>query len=193
MDEAELLMRTIEQAPADATILEIGSFQGRSTLFGLAAAGPGQLWISVDSFRTAAAHAGHSYRGLVEHVGDSRHLVLPMTLGQAYPHLRMYRIDVAFIDGDHSYLGVTQDLALAIDLGHVGTALLCHDVCDLFPGVVSAVGSLVSSGVLRSCEQVGSLLATEIASRPRWLTRPEADRGDLLPERHRSPTALASG
>lgn len=47
--------------------------------------------------------------------------------------------DVVFIDGDHSYIGVTRDIGLAIPSTKPGGLILMHDVlASQFPGVRQA-------------------------------------------------------
>src|ERR1700691_3295238 len=171
-DEADFLMDAVGSAPDDAAILEVGSYKGRSTLFLLAAMRTEQRLFSVDSFRTAASYAGHSYSSLIGHVNDPRHHVLPMTLSDARRHLKPLTFDVVFIDGDHSFLGASQDLALSLELSRAGTMLLCHDVTELFPGVQAATQALVSMAVLKESGQVSSLVAYRVTGRPSWLTDP---------------------
>ena len=167
-------------APHDAAMLENGAYYGRSTLFALAALKPDQSWIIVGSFRTAAAYAGHSYHKLRHHTSDRRISILPMTLLQAYPHLYGMPLSVVFIDGDHSFLGVTQDAALSIGLANVGAAVLCHDVNELFPGVMLAMTMLSDVGVLHEEERVGSLVRYRLQEKPRWLLDPAVYRGGQL-------------
>lgn len=179
-EEAQLLMRAISQVSSKAKMLEIGSYYGRSTLFALAALNSEQRWVVVDSFRSAAAYSGHSFWKLHNHVADSRIIILPMTLARAYRHLYGESFDLVFIDGDHSFLGVTQDIALSIALAAPGATLLCHDVCELFPGVVAAVEALQRANVLKQEECVGTLVRFRICDRPRWLIDPAVFRGDQL-------------
>jgi predicted O-methyltransferase YrrM len=182
-EEADFLMDTVTSAPDGASILEVGSYKGRSTLFLLAAMRPGQRLFSVDSFRTAASYAGHSYSSLLTHVNDPRHHLLPMTLREARPHLQAIPFDVVFIDGDHSFVGASQDLALSVELARAGATILCHDVTDLFPGVQAATQALVSMAVLKESGRVSSLVAYSVTGRPSWLTDPAVYRDAELPGR----------
>jgi predicted O-methyltransferase YrrM len=181
-DEADFLMDVVTSAPADAAILEVGSYKGRSTLFLLAAMGPGQRLFSVDSFRVAAAYAGHSYSSLITHIVDPRHHLLPMTLLEARSHLRGISFDIVFIDADHSYLGASQDLALSVELSRVGASVLCHDVTECFPGVQAATQAFVSMAVLTELGRVSSLVAYRVMGRPSWLTDPAVYRDCELPD-----------
>ena len=52
--------------------------------------------------------------------------------------------DMAFIDGDHSYEAVTQDIRLTLPLVRAGGLLVFHDYCPTWPGVVRAVDELIA-------------------------------------------------
>ena len=176
-DEAELLMRCVGDLRPGESVLEVGSYHGRSTLFGLAALGPGRHWYAVDDFRTAAGYAHHSYLQLLTHVADPRLRLLPLTLAAAWQHLAPVPLGLSFLDGDHSLLGVGQDAAIAIALLDGAGTLLCHDVTDLFPGVPLLTDCLVGAGVLIERERVCTLVAYDVVESPSWLTDPSVYRG----------------
>lgn len=49
-------------------------------------------------------------------------------------------LDMVFIDGDHSYAGVMQDLVTWVPKVKAGGLVLCHDAdCGSFPGVRGAI------------------------------------------------------
>jgi predicted O-methyltransferase YrrM len=178
--EAALLMRAVMKASDEAVMLEIGSYFGRSTLFALSALKKSQRWVIVDSFREAASYSGHSFWKLTESLSDERITLLPMTIREAYPHLSGRGFDLAFIDGDHSFLGVSQDVSLSIALLNPDGRLLCHDVCDLFPGVMATVELLQSAQVIKLEEKVGTLTLFSVRTRPTWLVDPAVFRGEQL-------------
>src|SRR4051812_32109481 len=68
--EAELLMAAAAGMPAHTDALEIGTYHGRSTLFGLAGLPPTCRWFSVDNFRRAAGYRDHSLTSTSERVAD---------------------------------------------------------------------------------------------------------------------------
>lgn len=179
-EEAGLLMHTVARASPTASMLEIGSFHGRSTIFALAALGAEQRWVVVDNFRVAAAYHGHSLWALHHHLADPRVLILPMTLAEAYRHLKALRFEVIFIDGDHSFLGIAQDLALSIALAAPGARMLCHDLSECFPGVELAVDALQRAGILSEVDRVGTVGLFEVQARPAWLVDPAVFRGEEL-------------
>lgn len=170
--EAALLIEHVARAPEDARILEVGSYKGRSALFGLSALGPFQRWTCVDSFRTAASYSGHSADDLRRCLDDPRVEVIDSTLAEAEAVLADALFSVALIDGDHSLAGVIADSTRAISRMPAGSILLFHDYNDLFPGVVRAIDLLRDAGVLRTVGQAGSLVALKIVGRPTWLLDP---------------------
>lgn len=181
VEEADLLIRSINNIPSAGLVLEVGSYRGRSALFALAALHGRQRLVVVDSFRTAGSYAGHSYWELLGHLDDARACVLPMTLPEAYVHLRSRQFDLVFIDGDHSFSGVAQDLAYGIALTAPQGVVLCHDVCELFPGVLTAVDALIRAGVLARQNQIGKLVVFQLCRRPSWLLDPSVFRGEQIP------------
>jgi predicted O-methyltransferase YrrM len=182
VEEATLLMKAVTMMPSEAIMLEIGSYYGRSTLFALSALSPDQRWVVVDSFRDAASYSGHSFWKLAQTLTDNRISLLPMTLQNAFLHLPQQNFDLVFVDGDHSFLGVTQDLSLSIALLKPGGNLLCHDVCELFPGVEATINLLESLDVIKMVEKVGSLALFSVHSRPSWLIDPSVYRGEQIKE-----------
>jgi methyltransferase family protein len=180
-EEGRFLIRAVSEAPDDAVMLEIGSYFGRSTLFALSAVGPRQRWLIVDSFRCAAAYSGHSYWSLLERIVHPRAALLPMTLLQASSHIPHGALDLVFIDGDHSFYGVTSDVTIAVSLARQGATLLCHDYSELFPGVFLVLDLLMNAAVLRRIDTVGTLARYEVLSRPSWLLDPAVYRGGQMP------------
>jgi cephalosporin hydroxylase len=58
--------------------------------------------------------------------------------------------DLILIDGDHSYEGVIQDVALVLPYAHKNTLICFHDVnCKHVPGVRQAYDEVIASGKLR--------------------------------------------
>ena len=86
------------------------------------------------------------------------------------------------MDADHSLLGATEDVTLAVALSALGAAILCHDVDpELFPGVVAATEALTRAGVLKLEEKILSLALFRVVGRPSWLLDPGVYRDKELP------------
>ena len=167
-------------AATDGRALEIGSYFGRSTLFILAALGPGRELVAVDCFTEMGRCRGHTAAALLERLGDPRVTLIRTSMVRAIPLLAAELNSVALIDADHSSLGVSVDLALSIALSQPDGIVLLHDHTHEFPGVTMAASALVRSGVLVAIESVDSLTSFRVASRPSWLIEPHAGaHGDL--------------
>lgn len=179
-DEAEaiFLIEKVQQLNKEAKILEIGSYYGRSTLFILSAMKASQVLISLDTFSKMAGYkdSSHSFWSLVKTTNDNRHMILPMTISNAYEHLNNEKFDLCFIDGNHSFAGVTIDLSYCIMMSKINSFILCHDVSELFPGVKLAVSTFEKAGVLKKIGQVKTLALFEIKSRPSWILDPSVYR-----------------
>jgi predicted O-methyltransferase YrrM len=139
-DQAATLYQSARRCPPEGTIVEIGSFQGRSTIVLASAAPPGVSVIAIDP------HAGND-RGPQEiagyaHAADDDHAAFRANLvaaGVAHRvrHLRMFSdaalhevdgsVDVLYIDGAHRYGPARADIAQwGARVGDGGTMLI-HD------------------------------------------------------------------
>lgn len=171
-DEADLLMECVASIPADTHVLEVGCYHGRSTLFGLAALPTTSLWFSIDSFRRAAGYQDHTLLQTSRNIRDHRWRLIPTTLEAATPHLTGLNFGLAFVDGDHSFIGASTDIARCISLLVPGRRLLCHDYTPLFPGVMHTVDTMVTAGVVKPKAQVRTLIELVVTETPPWLIDP---------------------
>jgi predicted O-methyltransferase YrrM len=176
--EARLLMRAIQAAGECATYVEIGSFRGRSTLFALSVLPPCGRIVAVDAF----IYAEHSPEELRTTLADPRISVLTGTIATNWSSLASTPPSVSLIDADHSFAGVSLDLALIIGLGRLGALVATHDVSDRFPGVQAALKAFVSAGVLRHVERAEHLALWEVIARPAWLLDPRPELRTELPD-----------
>lgn len=155
--EGRFLALVAATAPADGVILEIGSFKGKSTV-GLATVakrlglGPvvtvdphsapsvtdpdlGGQSSSWDAFQATLAHA---------HVTDvvEAHRMLSRDLAPGWTR----RIRLLWIDGDHTYAGTREDLALFGRFLAPGAIVAFHDVLHAYEGPIR----VFAEDVLRS-------------------------------------------
>jgi len=134
--------------------LEIGSASGGACYFLQQQLGFKQV-ISLDdgNHRRAAAQDGHFSRIANCHrfLGDSH-----SEAARSFLRVNMAeKLDVAFIDGDHSYEGVTQDIELTLPYCRSGTLVILHDTvaCE---GVQRAWKELVGGGrAVAAAEYIG--------------------------------------
>ena len=135
-----------EKAKTMESVVEIGSFKGRST-FVLASGcngGQGKVY-AIDPFTGAALETNPAMLGkptfddFMKNCGHFPHLaVIRETSVEAAEHFPNLKADMVFIDGDHSYEGVMADLKTWTPRAK---KLLCgHDLTDPnYPGIRQAL------------------------------------------------------
>jgi len=145
--EARFLALAAAAAPGRGTILEIGSFKGKSTVGLASIAARYQLGavVAVDPFTAPAstdpslggrASSYDEFRetlaraGLTEHVEVHRGLSRDLANGWDRP------IRILWIDGDHTYAGAKQDFDLFAPHLVDGGVVLLHDVLHSFAGPI---------------------------------------------------------
>lgn len=170
LDEAAYLYGVASSLPERAIAVEIGRFKGGST-FLLAAAMPAggtvhsyDLHLETPPGLTGggldagleAALGRHGMAGAVElHVADSRKAPFPSD-----------RIDLLFVDGDHSYEGVRMDAEHWLPAMREGGDVLFHDAAPTsgyprrrcFPGVRRLISELRAHEGLAYQGSTGSLV-----------------------------------
>lgn len=114
-------------------VLEIGTFSG-GTLFVLArACQRNATVISVDIGRTnllrKAMFKSFAINGgkVIPLMADSH---VPETYGLVSQALRSSKVDLLFIDGDHSYNGVKRDFEMYVPLVRSGGMVAFHDIAE---------------------------------------------------------------
>lgn len=127
------------------TALEIGSYLGASTRFLASALPPGGL-TCVDTWQNETVPEGrrdtwaefaHNTRGLdVRTIRARSDQVDPVDVG---------RVDLLFLDGDHSYEVVSGEVARFGSLLAVGGLLVFHDAVE-FEGVARTIGETLATG-----------------------------------------------
>lgn len=142
-------------------VVEIGSWQGRSTTY-LATAvkesGNGRLY-AIDHFRGNPGTES-SYQVSTRDLSDLRENFISnmATLGfaetvhlldcrteEAAPQFKDRDIRFLFIDGDHTYEGVSRDFGLFEPQVVPGGLIVLDDVDSTFPGIVQFVDELLAS------------------------------------------------
>ncbi|HUL04650.1 MAG TPA: class I SAM-dependent methyltransferase [Gemmatimonadales bacterium] len=145
--EARFLALVAAVTPAAGTILEIGSFKGKSTV-GLASIvaqyGLGRV-VAVDPF-TAPASTDPGLGGAASSYDEFCRTVNAAGLTAYVEVHRMFSRDLArgwhrpirflWIDGDHTYEGVKEDIDLFGPHLADGAVVAMHDVLHTFPGPV---------------------------------------------------------
>lgn len=176
-----------EQRGRELRILEIGSFQGKSTAL-LAQCGPViaiDLWANVDDgLASKDGPASHDHfkafvdnmrrLGLVEHVHP---IISTSKILNILPPLNL---DLAFVDASHSYVEAKKDITRTMLHVQVGGLMVVHDVkrpgfgyppfdpnhphhgpCDPWGGVARSVDELLETGSYRVYEHFLGIMAIE--------------------------------
>lgn len=149
IEEAKLLYALASQVPVGGTIVEIGSYQGRSTvLLGLGAKEAGARLYSVDpheEYDEGDTHYGmtdnqHYYENLVKFDVGSVVRTLNIHAGHMHSHW-LPPIDLLFIDGSHKYDDVSDDLFYWSKLTFGKIAI--HDTAGHHPDVTRALADFM--------------------------------------------------
>ena len=142
-------------------VVEIGSWQGRSTSFLARAVKNSEngVFYAIDHFKGNTGKE-HFYRVGKEDLSDLKTgfisnmerlglsdavQLLDMPNDQAVQSLQNTRIRFLFIDGDHSKEGVEKDIRLFFPLLLEGAIIVFDDFSENFPGLLVAVDSLLDA------------------------------------------------
>lgn len=143
----------------EGDVVEIGSWQGRSTAFFAHAvkdSGNGQVY-AVDHFKgnvgkehfyvMGAEDLSDLKQGFVnnmEKVGVSEHVtLLDMPNVEAVKHIKDKSVRFLFIDGDHTKEGISKDIELFFPKLKAGAIVAFDDFSTGFPGVMEVVDNLL--------------------------------------------------
>lgn len=123
------------------TVLETGVYQGGSALWFLDTLGPQAFYIGIDdSVREEATDNLANRRALLLY-GDSK---------QVLPKLHV-TVDIAHIDGEHSYDGCFEDLVYIWSFLRSGGLLLVDDYDRADYGVKAAVDTFAKNAEVEPC------------------------------------------
>lgn len=150
--------RMARELPTGAHAVEVGVYRGRSLLFlatRLRELGKMVLLHGVDVWDGSdeASHRpdGDCYRACVDDAGRLgvaymiRFAVMPSDVASGMMPDRS--LDLVFIDAQHTYEGVREDIALWTPKVRAGGVLAGHDYSGSFPGVAQAVHEAFGNAV----------------------------------------------
>lgn len=149
----------IQEAVGD--VVEIGSWQGRSTSFLARAVSDSDngRFFAIDHFKGNVGKES-SYVVGRQDLGDLKQnfmsnmkalnldfsiSLLEMTTTEAAREFRPGQIRFLFIDGDHTYEGVSRDIELFLPLLCPSAVMVFDDFSTAFPGLLKAVGEMLQS------------------------------------------------
>ena len=162
-EELFFLYKAVLSAGRSATIVEIGSYKGKSALaLGLAARLLGSRVYSIDPHEHYTGVAGGVFgpNDLKDkianiHKFDLGHVIFPVCLGShEVGKIWNTPIDICWIDGDHSYAGVKGDFEYFAPKVKPGGLLLFHD--SGMEGVARLLSEISDRDYLKA-DSVGSI------------------------------------
>ena len=169
-DEGELLYRLASEVPTNGNIVEIGSYQGRSTVcLGLGAKLAGARVWAIDP------HEGYQVNGTT-HYGMENYAALLKNLVEfevadtvrviALPSFSVVSVwtnpvDLLWIDGCHDYEMVKLDLVMWSEKGTPSGKIALHDSSGHFPGVTRALTEFLMDGRWKIVEKVAATAVLE--------------------------------
>jgi hypothetical protein len=166
--QREELEWLFEQAQTMESIVEIGSFKGRSTFAlcsGVSGNGNGRVY-AIDPFTGVALEANPmasgkpTFQDFMQNCGHFKNLtVIPKTsIEAASSEAVPPQVDMVFIDGDHSYEGLMTDLKAWS--GRTKKLICGHDLDDpIYPGVRQALQAYFGADRIKKCP--GSIWAIQ--------------------------------
>lgn len=149
-DELEALFDLASEVPHDGQIVELGSYLGAATCY-LAAgsATKSARLFCIDTWQNETMPDGlrDTFTEFQQHTTSvtARLTIVRKPTREVLPAELPARIDLAFIDADHSYEAARADTALVAPRLAPDGLLALHDT-TFFPGVARALGELLASG-----------------------------------------------
>ncbi|MBN3039004.1 MAG: class I SAM-dependent methyltransferase [Candidatus Omnitrophica bacterium] len=164
LNEGRLLCKLTKLLKDDSVIVEIGAFKGKSTCFIAEGIGNKDIrFYTIDTWYNDQMPQGRGdvYDDFLKNIRGYRDKIEPLR-GYSYEVVQNWpkerKIDFLWIDGDHSYEGVSQDIADWFPLLKKGSIVAFHDYRDA-PGVKKAVDDLVVQGRLKKMTTEGCIFA----------------------------------
>ena len=137
--------------PKDGTFVELGAWLGKSSSY-LCDKATGQNIVIVDSFKGTAeyldsyyqlAKTKDIYKLFTENMGDRKYTAIKATSKAAARKFKDESLDVVFIDLDHSYEAVKEDIKLWLPKVKKGGYIAGDDYHENWKGVIQAVDELL--------------------------------------------------
>lgn len=174
-DEAALLYQLASEVPKCGTIVEVGSYRGKSTI-ALALGVKTKDYIDAALIYAIDPHTGETKGGLRFGIHDQAELfknllrfdvadvvnVISMPSSAVASVWCYGLIDLLWIDGDHHYLNASTDILLWNKLVSTDGKIVFHDYNNPdFPGVRQAVNEFVASSKWQITQTVDTIAVLE--------------------------------
>lgn len=166
LPEAELLYKLASECPNGGNIVEIGSYQGRSTVcLGLGAKVSGAVVYSIDPHEGYTAgdtvfgmDDNQKYYEALAHfqVGD---VVKTLNITSRMAHLCLHRrmVDILWIDGKHDYESISEDFKCFVSILSPAGKVILHDTSGHFPDVTRLLNVILINPQWTIDRQVDSI------------------------------------
>ncbi len=156
--KALAVQQIVKRLPSGSTLVELGSFQGRSSI-AIAAVMPSNCTLfCVDHFEGSEEHKqmnldldrlADSFRKNIESFGvNDRICVLQMSSTDAAQRFDPGSVDFVLLDAAHDFDSVKTDLVNWYPKLRAGGVLVCDDYEPAWPGVVQAIAVVGLKGEL---------------------------------------------
>ncbi|MBP2627613.1 MAG: hypothetical protein H6Q68_2324 [Firmicutes bacterium] len=151
--EALAMQCLVKQLSPKSTVVELGSFQGRSSVVIASALPPDSILYCIDHFQVPTFNPADvlaSFKNNIDksHVADQIRLLVMETC-KAAEHFQQESIDLLFIDASHDCESVKADIFHWYPKLKTGGFLVCHDYTYAdWPGVAEAIKVLQLEGTL---------------------------------------------
>jgi predicted O-methyltransferase YrrM len=145
--EKQTLYRLAKSVPPKAALIEIGSYRGGSSCcLASGMAGKGSALHCVDTFASDAISGQNGEDTFTDFQTNTRPYAESIRVHRGYSHdvakdFQPASVDLLFIDGDHSWEGVTTDLRLYVPFMKDNSILVMHD--SAHPPVQRAIQDMV--------------------------------------------------
>jgi predicted O-methyltransferase YrrM len=158
LSKAIAVQRVVKRLPAGARLVELGSFQGRSSVAIAAVLPPGARLYCVDHFQGSPEHQTMKLdlgslrqafdRHMVEFGVQDRVEVMALSTREAAARFQPDSLDFVLLDAAHDFDSVHADLIDWYPKLKPGACLVCDDYEPAWPGVMQAVQALALEGKL---------------------------------------------
>ena len=163
IEEAAAIQALVKSLASGARVVELGTFQGKSSVAIATALPPGGMLFCVDTFQNTILAPGESRPPMPEVVRTNvqalkanltrfrctdRVKALVSTTHDAASRFAPESLALIFVDAGHDYENVRQDLADWYPKLAPGGVLVCDDYVPEWPGVMRAIDETGLSGQL---------------------------------------------
>ncbi len=144
--EKQVLYRLAGSHPPGARLVEIGSYLGgSSSCLAAGVAGKGSVLHCVDTFMAENVSEGAHQDTFAMFAAHTRRYAKQIQVHRGFSHEVVGEVprpvDLLFIDGDHSWEGVTRDLRLYVPLLKEDGILILHD--SAHPPIAQAIREFI--------------------------------------------------